>query len=590
MGMRKSLHVSLVVTVAARALPTAADATGAALCGADTAELLDIVVAHRVANLAWSTDANATEAELRMKSQADLQKSLDFCNSVPDAPGWFAFCDAFIGCSLLREWRSYRQGYDECSWEEDTDFELRFMENATDERYYAPVNQDRWSDLWPGLNRESGWGSFDHGKTRRKCSFETARGTWHVERVGPFFFQKPDEWTAVWWDPFNEFERASPDNEGRSFIGSNAVVSDPHGEVLALPPVHMHHFHLYQVGKLSGRPPFTHYQLSETHGDSGCTRSGLGGLCYLQVFPEGYGMQLPESFFADANVNTIFPAETAAGPIEFWFDAAVYFPHDKTESAIKPFGQQGINANDLFNPLQKTEAGTFRVPPTGEHASWHETTWRQGNSTIAWLHWHSHYFYQQDFMAFIDVTAAELGLDQPPYVMTVTECGDSPETWPYDSTPDDHDPDWPVRCKKTDSPMAQSERLGQLLELTSNGLSTSMLQTALLNNLDAHRKRTGRGSLLVQQGSPFEFHEEQLDGFWAAAKPFVAPLVTRVEDGQHIVSVGFYSPQWGVADVIRQHSALTMLAVPDKPLDAHQRHGLRDVTVMAPGSLEPNVV
>ena len=46
------------------------------------------------------------------------------------------------------------------------------------------------------------------------------------------------------------------------------------GEVLDLPPLHMHHFHLYQGDRVGLRAPFTHYLLSETHGDSSCSRSG----------------------------------------------------------------------------------------------------------------------------------------------------------------------------------------------------------------------------------------------------------------------------------------------------------------------------
>ena len=62
---------------------------------------------------------------------------------------------------------------------------------------------------------------------------------------------------------------------------------DAHGEVFSYPPIHMHHYHLYQVDVDGLLAPYSHFLKTETHGDSGCPISGLGGLCYMQTFPPG---------------------------------------------------------------------------------------------------------------------------------------------------------------------------------------------------------------------------------------------------------------------------------------------------------------
>jgi len=198
----------------------AADAAGP--CGAETERLLDTVVEHQLATLAWSNTPGATREELRATAEAQLHEHVAFCEQSQLSGAWHAFCHGFVGCGLLREYAAFKSGSAGCEWEEESSFELNYYVSANASFYYPPHNQERWSDLRSALADGTGWGRFDHGKVRRKCSFGAPRGTWHVERVGPFRFYEADEWHAAWWDPFNAHEYEPPANIGHFIIGSYA--------------------------------------------------------------------------------------------------------------------------------------------------------------------------------------------------------------------------------------------------------------------------------------------------------------------------------------------------------------------------------
>merc|ERR1719502_572652 len=155
---------------------------------------------------------------MRETLKAELKKNLYFCESRPTSE-WQTFCDIFMGCQLLREWRDFNKGSRSCEWETETEFELSYSETNSVE-FFPPYNQQRWSDLYPPLARDTGWGTFNHGKMKKTCSFEASRGTWHVEKVGPFNFTNPEEWHQVWFDVFNELEDSWAENgKPKTFIG-----------------------------------------------------------------------------------------------------------------------------------------------------------------------------------------------------------------------------------------------------------------------------------------------------------------------------------------------------------------------------------
>ena len=526
-------------------LPTATHAadTGGGPCGAESARLIDNVVEHQLANLAWSNTPGATREELRIAAEAQLHEHVAFCEQSQLSGAWHAFCDGYVGCGLLREYASFKSGYARCEWEEESHFELRYYVSDNATFYYPPHNQERWSEVKSGLSGGTGWGRFDHGKVRRKCSFGAPRGTWHVERVGPFRFYESDEWHAAWWDPFKAHEYEPPANIGHFIIGSFVSLVMGNGEVLAYPPVHMHHFHLFQGDRVGILQPHTHYVGTETHGDSGCLRSSLSGLCYMQVFPEGYGLPFSENYFCDSNVNFVSGSPSPEGT-EFWFQAAIYVPHAGDEAYIHMPTPIKALGNQLMNPLQKPEAGTYRVPNEGEAATWYEEK-AMFSGKIAWLHWHAHYFYQQDYWIFVDVPAQELGLNSPPYVLHKTYCGDSPESWPkvygFDTRPDANH--GPVHCRKLDSPMGQSPLIGAILDLTPNGLTIDGMKAQLLVQLAAYRERTGKGTILAKQGDVRAFNENFGSAGWASSKPLITPSTARLEQGMPIVAVAFLAPQ-----------------------------------------------
>jgi len=543
----------MAVAVFAYAAGVVAPTTPSSVCGdvSTTAALIDLAVEHQIANLRWSNTPNASVDELQVAVRAALEGNVARCRETSHSAEAAAFCDQLMGCQLLRDQAVFRAGTASCDWVEDHDFELTYYMTPSAALYYPPYNQERWSDLAPGLAGETGWGTFDHGKIRRKCSFAGPRGTWHVERVGPFRQTHMDEWHAVWWDPFNEIEATPPGHIGRTFLGTFAAAVFDDGEILAQTPVHMHHFHLYQVDRAGLKPGLTHYINTETHGDSGCQRSGLAGLCYMQLYSEGYAWPLPESFFADSNVNFVSDSKTTDG-MDFFFQAAIYLP--RAEAARLPF-TASASANLLMNPLQKPEAGTYRTPATSEAAAWQQSTPTLGDGKILFAKWHNHHYYEDDYMVFIDISADELGLDHAPYELTRTPCGDSAESWPLSSAPDEAH--GPVRCRTADSPMGQTEMLGNVLDLTANALTISGLKAHLAQNLATHRARTGEGTLLLQKGPPKAI-SEQHDGVWVTPKPLVRPAVGTIKKGVTIVSVVFLAPQFAVSlsEPVRMHSTV----------------------------------
>ena len=240
------------------------------------------------------------------------------------------------------------------------------------------------------------------------------------------------------------------------------------------------------------------------------------------------------------------------------FQAAIYIPHDSVDKSTQLVKPKGASADTSCNPLQKPEAGTFRVPNNVESAVWRELPTRQGGG-IAWLHWHSHHHYQEDHLVFVDIPIEQLGLNIPPYVQTIAQCATTAEAWPLtDSRPaDDHGEEWPVRCLASDSPAEQAEHLGGTLELTSETTIAEM-KGMLFTNLEAYRARTGRGALLAQQGSVFNFHEYHYD-HWYASKPMVVPTTDYLEPNTTMVSIAFFARQFGAEHTegaIRMHSTM----------------------------------
>eukprot|EP00966_Prymnesium_polylepis_P273718 6323225-Prymnesium_polylepis.1 len=86
-----------MVLLALAIAPTAAHAadTGGGPCGAETARLLDNVVEHQLANLAWTNTPGATREELRSAAEAQLHEHVAFCEQSQLSGAWHAFCDGY---------------------------------------------------------------------------------------------------------------------------------------------------------------------------------------------------------------------------------------------------------------------------------------------------------------------------------------------------------------------------------------------------------------------------------------------------------------------------------------------------------------
>ena len=76
---------------------------------------------------------------------------------------------------------------------------------------------------------------------------ETAAGTWHVQRVGPFVSEGGYDWWQMGWDNLAQLREVKE----RTPPGMDLMVDahwtgpvDAAGKVVHHPPIHLHHVHL----------------------------------------------------------------------------------------------------------------------------------------------------------------------------------------------------------------------------------------------------------------------------------------------------------------------------------------------------------
>lgn len=100
--------------------------------------------------------------------------------------------------------------------------------------YFPPNNPTRWRQVVDALEDSDGkWGTWNHTYTRKRAAFRASRGTWHVERVGPFKHTGGDQWHHLWFDAFRDIRAPAPAHIGRFIAGSLMAVVTPGGEARA---------------------------------------------------------------------------------------------------------------------------------------------------------------------------------------------------------------------------------------------------------------------------------------------------------------------------------------------------------------------
>jgi len=513
---------------------------------AEMEKLLDVAQAHRTANL---YNDKTPPADARKEIAKELRDTEAFCAA---KSSFYAteFCSLTMGVNAVREYAAFREGAKTATWEETKDFQIRYMHYDKTADYFPPNNPTRWKQVVDALDdQDSAWGTWQHNVTRKRTSFRANRGTWHVERVGPFFHFGGDEWHHLWFDAFRHLRAPAPAHIGRWLKGSLMAAVTPDGEVIGYPPAHMHHFHLYNTNAQLPVAPFRHFLGTETHGDASCSQKGIGAICYLQQWPEGCGWPMAEDYFFDSLINFVVPAKNKQTGDPFYFQAAIY-EADSAPSVGMPLPI--FSGIDDFNPLQQPEAHTFRVPSTGQHVNWESQT-VEFTSEFLGNKWHSHWYYTQDFWV-IEATPEELGLNKAPFILDVVPCT-SKDAWPYESKPvktsaEDDDANHVDQgddgkhsnphCDVKNSPIPATEKLGELLALEKTGYDIDSMKQYVLDNLAATRAKTGKGRIYMQTGDPNTFIT-MVDGAPYWHRPRVHPGFTDLAAGSRLTVIGWYA-------------------------------------------------
>ena len=80
---------------------------------------------------------------------------------------------------------------------------------------------------------------------------------------------------------------------------------DERNSLLGYPPIHQHHFHVYQA-------PYAGQEAISTHGDSTCQPSEGGVLCNLRRSPPGYAIMIRDAVAFTATINDVRPPGSAS--------------------------------------------------------------------------------------------------------------------------------------------------------------------------------------------------------------------------------------------------------------------------------------
>lgn len=372
----------------------------------------------------------------------EIRKNSMYCATLnAEQQRW---CEYHIGTEMLTAYNNYRDGrveHCEGHWHEETDFELKYYVLSEDQYYnYTPApSAPNWDVTWGAMSSsirgpfqaelgpEHGtpwlgfkWGTRDHGKTLSQCKFPgtpAERGHWYVNKVGPFTNRNKGSWHFIWFHAFakwaQEFEM--PGVFGRKMTASLVSFSDKGGNIVPFPPLHMHHFHLFQVDPLAPYWPHIVFTDGETHGDDMCAHEGLGALCYFKMYPPGFGRQAVPRYFVDSLANFVADPVPGVDDVEFYCETSILVTEDKRLNLepVMPFLPMMPGMHGAMPAL----AGTYIVPKHVDSMTWfvYETPY---SIEYLWWKWHTHYYYTNEIWIVVGDGHEIFGLDSEPYVLT----------------------------------------------------------------------------------------------------------------------------------------------------------------------------
>lgn len=498
-----------------------------------------------------SVDPKRVEDHERVK--ASMAETSKYCADLGEEQS--IWCEHMMNRDLLSEWNSYKKGRREhCRWSETNDFEL-FYSKTTEDEYYNmttkpghplyDVTVSSWissirGDMWPLPNYEPRSPlTKDHDKVKQSCSFEAERGTWHVDRVGPFREREVGSWHYAWFRPFEHLDIDLPKTVGKYQVATLTSLANEKGEVIGYPPAHMHHFHVWNVNPLLPIWPHVVFDGFETHGDDMCDQSGLGSVCYMKSWPPGYGTPVPPRYFFEALANFVAPSEEQ----DFYFEISVLISDDPNTKATVPFVP---HAPDMLSKTPQ-QAGTYEVPKDAESMVWgyNEAPF---DLEVVWWKFHTHYYFTSEAWILSGDTSS-LGLDKDPFVLYLEPFEKS--DWQDHDTPkvaDVFDSAAEMIEERFPIPGANVPYKQRYLDLGTVGLDHESAQQLLLERIKKHNDRVQRHDLdkcpecirfVWRVEDVMDFHV-QVDGKKWTRRPFTPPTKTRYNKGDKLTTIVFH--------------------------------------------------
>lgn len=297
-------------------------------------------------------------------------------------------------------------------------------------------SQCRWS-LGVLSHHHFGYTHFTHAEWQRETLVEGLRGLndshadmkllrcsmvlndtdiMTIDRVGPFFSAGGNDWHRWMWDNVGGL---SSRLESQSLVKMAILAVGVDGEVIPMPPLHPHHWHLntpigpyrpWSSPAIGLRQTLRNGQkvghlIAQTHGDSQCNSQGRndGVSCYFQIAAPGEGYPLiSNDVTAFGETNDV--RSEASPPLEHYLEVFLI----ATSRIVRPYRIDGVNGSPYFQEVEFLKTITHKIPSQGQSLYWREKKFRLcAHASSLW--WHTHHRMTRD-MWFVKGSVQDIGL------------------------------------------------------------------------------------------------------------------------------------------------------------------------------------
>eukprot|EP00746_Dinoflagellata_sp_MGD_P162492 gnl/MRDRNA2_/MRDRNA2_90074_c0_seq1.p1 gnl/MRDRNA2_/MRDRNA2_90074_c0~~gnl/MRDRNA2_/MRDRNA2_90074_c0_seq1.p1 ORF type:complete len:622 (+),score=48.24 gnl/MRDRNA2_/MRDRNA2_90074_c0_seq1:63-1868(+) len=219
-----------------------------------------------------------------------------------------------------------------------------------------------------------------------------------IQRVGPFTSHGGFDFWELWWEDVGHFNKTlSKHPHGIALMGYSFLAVRDNGEILSLPPIHIHHVHA--GANLSGF--FSQASLT-TAGDQQCMPELGGTTCLGKQFFDKHAFPVKRAWFIEALLNDVRPPNSQ--PLHWWFHIDFTWTADDLQS-LKP-----LSYLEMVNPWKIPN--TYSVATDRSSFMWYTTTMPRAGYLV-WGVGHGHMAVSDHHYLF-SASPGQLGLDQIP--------------------------------------------------------------------------------------------------------------------------------------------------------------------------------